>query len=288
MERWPNFFIVGAPRAGTTTLSEILSKTEGVYMSPHKEPHYFTRSVASSDLYQAIQDKNKYLALFKNVKDEKAIGEASTSYLWDPKAPELIHKEVPKAKILIILRNPIERAYSYYLWRISNGKTYSFSEAIKEALESKNDFYKGLIINGGWYFEQVQKYLKIFGSNQVEIIVFEEFIKNTQKTVKEVLRFLEVNSSPPEDVELVHNTLTAPRGKFSTVLLQNKVMKKIGEKVLPMYLGEYISKKILGKKIVKPKMMQEDRIFLTDLYSEDVKKLKILLKMDFSWNLDRF
>ncbi len=286
METWPNFFIVGAPRAGTTTLYEFLSNTEDVYMSPHKEPHYFTRSVVSSDLYQAIQDKGKYLDLFKKVKDEKAIGEGSTSYLWDPKAPILIHELLPNAKIIISLRNPIERAYSVYLWRISNGKTYSFSESIKESLESKNDFYKGLIINGGWYFEQVQRYLKIFGSNQVKIIIFEEFIKDPKKTVLEVLELLGINSKPPESVELVHNTLTVPKGKLSSVLLQNKIIKKIGQEVLPTSLAEYVSKRVLGKKISKPSLKQEDRVLLANLYHEDVESLKKLLKRDFPWRLD--
>jgi len=180
-----------------------------------------------------------------------AAEEASTSYLWDPKSPALIHEVVPKAKIIIILRNPIERAYSYYLWRISNGKTYSFREAIDEALKSKNDFYKGLIINGGWYSEQIQRYLNIFGSIQVKILIFEEFIKNTKKTVKEVLKFLEVNEEPPESIELVHNTLTVPKGKLSTLLLQNKTLRKIGEKILPNNLGEHVAKTVLGKKNFK-------------------------------------
>ncbi len=286
METWPNFFIVGAPRAGTTTLYEFLSKTEGVYMSQHKEPHYFTRSVASSDLYQAIQDKKKYLDLFKKVKDEKAVGEGSTSYLWDPKAPVLIHELIHDAKIIIILRNPIERAYSVYLWRISNGKNYTFHEAIKESLESKDDFYKGLIINGGWYFEQVQRYLKIFGSDQVKIVIFEEFIKNPKKTVMEILEFFGVKTKPPESVELVHNTLTVPKGKLSAVLLQNKMIKKIGQDVLPTSLGEYVSKKILGKKISKPRMKHQDRVLLGDIYREDVESLKKLLKRDLPWKLN--
>ena len=286
IETWPNFFIVGAPRCGTTTLYAFLNKTKGVYMSPHKEPHYFTKSVETSNLYQPIQDKKKYLALFEKGKDNKAIGEASTSYLWDPKAPMLIHDIVPKAKIIIMLRNPIERAYSYYLWRISNGKTYSFREAIDESLESKNDFYKGLIINGGKYYEQVQRYLNIFGSNQVKVLKFEEFIKNTKKTVMDVLKFLEIDAEPPESVELVHNTLTVPKGKLSTILLQNRKIKKIGKKILPNNLVEYLAKTVLGKKIAKPKMQQKDRIFLGNLYFEDVEKLQELLKRDFEWKLD--
>jgi len=284
MDKWPNFFIVGTPRAGTTTLHELLNKTERVYMSPHKEPHYFTKSIAISDLYKPVRDKKKYLQLFQKARNEKAIGESSTSYLWDAKAPSLIHEVVPDAKIIIILRNPVERAYSYYLWRISNGKTYSFSEAISEALESKDDFFKGLIINGGWYFDQVLRYQNIFGKNRIMILIFEEFIKDPKKTVKEVLNFLGVNSEPPDSVELVHNTPTIPRGKLSTLLLQNNLIKKMGEQMLPTSVGEYVAKRILGKKISKPKMEEKDRVFLKNLYHEDMKKLKELLNRDLPWN----
>ena len=158
---WPNFFIVGAPRAGTTSLYQYLKETSGVYMSPRKEPNYFTSINPSSLSSPPIKDEKKYLKLFSKVKYEKAIGEASPNYLRDPKSPELIHNAVPNSKIIIILRDPVERAYSSYLLRLSSGKTYSFSQAIKQAIEPDDD-YKTRIINGGIYFESIQRFQKIF------------------------------------------------------------------------------------------------------------------------------
>ena len=103
MERWPNFFIVGAPRCGTTSLYEYLNHTPGIFMSKVKEPNYFSVSVTPKiKLSQLIQDKKQYLSLFKDVKDEIAIGEASVPYLWDPKAPLLIHEAIPDARIIMI------------------------------------------------------------------------------------------------------------------------------------------------------------------------------------------
>jgi len=100
MEKWPNFLIVGAPRAGTTTLYDFLKRTDGIFMPSRKEPHYFS-SIESSYLYPPpIRNQKKYLALFKKVKGEKAIGESSTSYLWDPNSPKLIHGVIPNAKIM--------------------------------------------------------------------------------------------------------------------------------------------------------------------------------------------
>ena len=113
MERWPNFFIVGAPKAGTTSLHEYLSNIPGIFMSAEKEPNYFSMTVISKDDQSAnpIRDKKKYLELFKNAKDEKIIGESSPNYLSDPEAPNLIHQVSPDAKILISLRDPVEQAF---------------------------------------------------------------------------------------------------------------------------------------------------------------------------------
>jgi len=285
MEIWPNFFIIGAPRAGTTSLFDFLKRTEGIFMTSYKEPHYFSRSIEPSLMYPPpIRNKKKYLALFNKAKDGFAIGEASSSYLWDPVAPKLIHEVIPNAKIIVILREPTERAYSHYLLRFSGGKTYSFSEAIKKALKPDSDYYTSSIVRGGWYNKQVTNYLKIFGSNQVKILIFEEFIKDAKKTVKEVLKFLNVQSEPPETVELVHNYLTKPRNRLSQSILQNKTVRKIAKELLPESMATIGVKKILGKKITKPKMKLEDRIFLQNLYRDDVRDLEETLGRQLPWN----
>ncbi|MEX0656428.1 MAG: sulfotransferase domain-containing protein, partial [Nitrosopumilaceae archaeon] len=115
-ELWPNFFIVGADKAGTSSLYAYLMNIPGIFMSRYKEPNYFsTMTFGDNHDLRPIRDKKKYLELFKNVKNEKIVGEASPSYLGDKEAPKLIHKVSPEAKILICLRDPVERVYSHYL-----------------------------------------------------------------------------------------------------------------------------------------------------------------------------
>ncbi len=286
MDRFPNFFIVGAPRAGTTSLYDYLNRTEGVYMSTRKEPHYFT-TFGESFLYPPpIRDKKKYLELFSNVKDEKVIGEGSTSYLRDPKVPKLIHKVSPNAKIIIILRHPVERAYSNYLLRVSSGKTYSFSEATKKSIDSDYDQYDGTVVHAGWYYKQVKGYQDVFGVDKVKILIFEEFIREPKKAIKEVLEFLEVESNPPESVELVHNILTKPRGKISTSILTNKTIRQSGRKILPESVAEFLVRKVFGKKIMKSKISKQDRGFLEKLYKNDVTELQKIIdkKLPLTFN----
>ncbi|MCH6588336.1 MAG: sulfotransferase, partial [Proteobacteria bacterium] len=91
----PDFFIVGAPRCGTTAMYHYLEAHPEIFMSEEKEPHYFSSIETSSIHPRVIRDKKKYLALFKKANNAKAIGEASTSYLWDPESAKLIHNTVP-------------------------------------------------------------------------------------------------------------------------------------------------------------------------------------------------
>src|ERR687894_3261543 len=112
----PNFFIIGAQKAGTTSLYYYLKQHPQIYMSPRKEPHFFKGM--HSELRKSgrglppVTDLGDYQALFRGVTDEKAIGEASASYLYSPKAPALIKSSIPDAKLIAVLRNPADRAYS--------------------------------------------------------------------------------------------------------------------------------------------------------------------------------
>jgi len=256
-------------------------------MSTQKEPHYFSKRNNSFYEYRVPPIKKRaYLDLFKKVKNEKAIGEASTSYLLEPTAAKLIFKVVPNAKIIISLRDPIERAYSFFLLRQSGGKTYTFSKAIEKSLKAEKDYYNGMIVNGGFYYNQVKRFFDIFGREQVKIIIFEEFIKNPKNIIKEILDFLEVNADPPESVELVHNILTKPRSKLASKILQNEKIRQLGKKILSEDMAEIVVRKLLGKKITKTKMLKEDRLFLENLYKDDIKNLEKMLGRKLPWFLN--
>ncbi len=284
MEQWPNFFIVGAPRCGTTSLYEYLKHTKGVFMSPVKEPNHFAVS-ASNDIFltKIVRKKSKYLSLFKNVKDEIAVGEASPSYLRDPKAPNLIHQFVPKARIIIMLRDPVDRLFSTYLHYVSMGKeNLPFSEAIKKALESK-EFFPEALIGASQYYEQVKRYLQIFDSKQVKIIIFEEFVKNVRTSLKEILEFLNIDSEPPDIIKNVYNPFTVPRGKLAAKLISNKIVREAGKNLLPRSIIPKL-KKVFDKNAPKPKISAEDRNFLEDFFCNDVNKLQKLLGRSLPWN----
>ncbi|NEO53881.1 MAG: sulfotransferase [Okeania sp. SIO3B5] len=146
----PNFLMIGAPKAGTTSLYEYLKQHPQVYLSEIKEPHFFSfegRTQGFNDPSRANFIRKKvtkiedYKKLFEEVKDEVAIGEASTSYIYIPEAVERIKKYVPDVKIIAILRNPADRAFSHYLQHRKNGTEVflDFADALKEEQDLRKD-----------------------------------------------------------------------------------------------------------------------------------------------------
>jgi len=284
MERWPNFFIVGAPKAGTTSLYEYLRTIPGIYMSPIKEPHYFSiESIPAKFPMNPIRDKKKYISLFENATNEKIIGESSATYLFDYKAAQLIHKVSPDAKILISLRDPVERAFSQYLM-IKRGRQLetSFKNAIKSGLEHG-------IIGGrineitAKYYESINRYLQLFGKKQVKIIIFEEWVKNPTNIIEEILEFLELNYKIEESISGVHNRYYTWRSSVIQQLRTNRKLRPIVQNVVPSSFRKYFRKKFLIKTTLKPEMRPEDRELLKKLYWEDVQKIEKFLGRKLLW-----
>jgi hypothetical protein len=285
MEQWPNFFIAGAPRAGTTSLYEYLKDIDDIFMSSIKEPNYFSVSISDKILLQrSFRKKNEYLKLFQGVKDEKAIGEGSHSYLWDPQSAKLIHQNIPDAKIILLLRNPVERAFSHYLFTVSVGQeTGTFSDAITKALKAKPDF-SGAIIEAGLYGQQITKYLEFFEKEKIKIVFSEEFIKNTESTVKEILEFLEVDVPKTLSFTKIHHEYSITGNKFIFFLMRNRMVRYAAKNFLPRESARKI-KESFDKKGVKPELNENDRQFLQEYYHDDVLCLEKILNRKVPWKI---
>jgi len=285
-EIWPNFFIVGAPKAGTTSLYEYLNQVSEIYMSPVKEPRFFA-PVITKYFHAKQMNEKEYLKLFENIKNEIAIGEASVAYLRDPEAPKLIHNKIPNAKIIIILRDPIERAYSHYLADLRRGSVrISFLDAIdtKIELDDEQKLNRHIILEPGFYAEQVKRYLDTFGPNQVKIIIFEEFIKDPKKTFEEVLEFLGIEKTIVNTGKKF-NVYGRPRNKISELILGNKTVRKFAKSLLPKNMNLFVIENILNKKTKKPQMGEKENQILSELYYENIIKLEKIINRKLPWFL---
>jgi hypothetical protein len=291
-EIWPNFFIVGAQKAGTTSMYFYLKEIPGVYMSPRKEPHYFAPHAVQTRVVDVIRDKKEYLKLFKNARGYIAVGEATPIYLWDPDTPKLIHQTVPHARIIIILRDPVERAYSNFLMKMKySGINSSFYDELMRDYKSQETQFgrSNMYVEFGMYYEQVKRYFDIFGREQVKVIIFEEFIQHPEQTVNEVLAFLGINYNVRE-IREQHNPYSIPRNPralwifafFRWLRARNIRFYKILN-LLPDSIVESLPEKILFKRKQKPKIEPEAVKFLQEIYREDVIRLESFLGRSLPW-----
>lgn len=179
----PNFLIIGAGKAGTTSLAAQLKEHPEIYISEVKEPHYFDRNWEHGVSW--------YLRHFEGAEGFTAIGEASVTYTLYP-----VCQDVPlrirdtlgsNIKLIYIVRNPVDRLISHYRHDILNSNI-SANISLEQALES-NIIYR----SGSNYFSQISKYLEYFDPKQIKIILFEEYISDPVRVNKEVFKFLGVD-----------------------------------------------------------------------------------------------
>ena len=185
-EAKPNFFIIGAAKAATTSLSSLLALHPQAAIVTGKEPHFF-----SHDRLYGLGWKN-YLRLYSHCDDEKAIGDASTSYSrirYFPKTVERIKEHVPGAKIIYMVRHPLERMESAYVQHMATATGLVFS-SINDAVRRQP-----MIVDSSRYWEVFDAYRQKFDESRIKIIWFEEYIADTTAVFQDVCRFLEIDDS---------------------------------------------------------------------------------------------
>jgi hypothetical protein len=259
----PNFFLVGAPKAGTTSLYQYLAQHPQVYMSPIKEPCYFSEEIRPENLAPEIRgDPRKvdeylagpmterkfggpvvrwqdYLRLFEGVRDEVAIGEASVIYLWSPTAARNIARAVPDARILIVLRDPIERLWSQYRDMVAQlGPRWSFDDLVAACLSYRGDklTFEYPFLELGRYREQVARYTSSFAA--VRICHYEHFCGAPQSTLASMYRFLGIDDGFLPDMAFRHRARCVeapPMSDATRALLEEYYADEIA------YLAERLS-----------------------------------------------
>lgn len=209
----PNTFLVGAPRCGTTALAQYLSEHPAVYFSPLKEPQYFSLDMPG---YRQCKNDEEYLALFAGAGEEqKIIAEGSATYLHSHAAAQAIAEFSPQAKILVILRNPLEMLPSLHAQLF-----YSLDEDVasfEQAWHLQDERAQGRHIPArcrdakilqyarlACFGEQLLRYVEIFGRERCHVMFYEEFKQNPKKVYEDILAFLEIPSDAREDFPVVN------------------------------------------------------------------------------------
>lgn len=276
----PNLLLVGAAKSGSSLLAYCLGQHPEIYISPVKEPYYFVPNFGV-DFFQ------EYISLFKNSQSAKIRAEASTGYLYSKDAALAIKKTLPDSKIMIILRNPVDMAFSFWAFMSRRGnETDSFQTAIvnqnqrfsQEYMKTRAGWpYNYLYVERAKYYQQVKRYLDLFGRDRVKVIIFEEFLQDTTQSFSEIFDFLGVSSDFQPTIKRV-NSGGVMRFKLIEQLLQKEfpVIKNIFPLVwrnqMRVFLRDFNVK--TGE---KPVLSAQMRHQLTNIFYEDVKSLESLL-----------
>jgi hypothetical protein len=310
--REPNFFIVGAPKAGTTSLYHYLDQHPDIYMSPLKEPCYFSFEMRPENFQASLRDDvvrverdvlkylhgpmdrkrssgivsawPDYLRLFAAATTQQAVGEASVTYLWSKTAATAIAARIPRARIVMVLRSPAERAFSQYLQNVSDGHTSQpFRAYVRESLRNSGE---GLGIHEpflemGFYADQVQRYLDHFPREQIGIWLYEAAKTRPREFMQDVLEFLEVDSTFTPDTSKRYHEPRVP-----WMIKPNRILRRARMSPWPKRLIPSRVRSLLKKAIYRPTgsvmMEPEDRALMLDFYRSDIHRLEGILNRDLS------
>jgi hypothetical protein len=310
MSRLPNFFVVGAPKAGTTSLYHYLDQHPGIYMSAIKEPCFFStefraenfdpflrRMVARSSpdlsrfLGSSMREKRfggivtaweDYQRLFGNAITESALGEASVCYLWSRSAPERIAARIPRARILVLLRDPAERAFSQYLHGVGYGAIrWSFREHIHRNLSdtSQRICIHYPFLEFGLYSQQLARYQARFGPN-VWVGLHEDLRGRPQEMLQDIYRFLGVDSDFSPDTSRRHLESHVPR-TAALRRLKGLGLWQAAAEITPLRLRPFI-RRAFTRCPSANRIEPADRNYLIDFYRQDITNLSALLDRDLS------
>ncbi|MEJ7803153.1 MAG: sulfotransferase [Candidatus Limnocylindria bacterium] len=296
--RVPNLFIVGAPRCATTSMYSYLREHPDIFLPNSKEPRYFCSDLDSgsrSDGHLFIRDWSQYLELFAEADAEKYVGEGCVFNLFSSVAARRIREVSPDAKIIVMLREPVEQMYSFHAMRLLNGtEDLGFETAIaaepdrregrrlpRRARNTKMYQYRAVAS----YTDQVERYFDTFGRENVRILIYEEFIHNIPAAYRATLEFLGIDSKfqPPFAVVNSNRSNVLPA---AARVLRDPALARRGRQLLPTPLRHWagsIRRRLDAWNMRPTKRAALDsglRAELNDEFRPEVDRLSLLLGRD--------
>jgi hypothetical protein len=232
-----------------------------------------------------ISEFDDYLKLFQQARRAAAVGEASVCYLWSRTAAANIFAKAPEARMVAVLRNPVDRAFSEYWHAVNAGVTrMSFRQAIKTWLHRTSDqfdvFYP--FLEFGLYYQQVRRYLDLFGPDRVRIYLFEdEYRTRPRQMLAEIFDFLGVDRRFTPDMSKIRLEAQVPQSRAVNYLLKRHGLWERLKSLCPGFLRPPL-KALVFKRRGSAAMDAWDREYLVAYYREDVGKLAELLGRDLS------
>lgn len=311
--RQPTFILAGAAKAGTTALHRFLDAHPDVFLSPIKEPNFFARDIDPESFAPQIRELlvhdiegylsarprppahvafvrewDQYLRLFDGGRDRAARGEASPTYLWSRVAAQEIAARLPDAKVLILLRHPIERAFSHYRMDVGLGiQRLPFRKAVERdmAANPKGWGVSHLYVELGMYSEQIARFQRAIRPENLKIGIYRDFDRDPAGFLRDVYAFLGVDPEFRPPLEERHNEARNPRSASLLYWLKRSGVQRAAKRILPQS-ARAAARKVLFRERGSVVLSPRDRAWLIEIFRDDVEKVQRMLNRDLGFWLE--
>lgn len=293
----PNFLIIGAAKSGTTALYTYMKQHPEIFMSSPKELRFFNYTGSYPEdldeiyIHRGVTTLKEYKSHFDFVKNEKAIGEVSPMYLYVPGTAERIKSIIPDVKLMAILRNPVDRAYSAYTHALRDWiePTNSFVEALAKEKERIEAGWGMLwhYTNAGFYYKQLSRYYNVFEPDKIKVMLYDDLISSPDKLLMGIFDFLDVDSCFTPDTNARPNVSGFPKKPklhyfLKRLFMDDNLIKRASRKLFQKAFRRKVMNKIVGANLEKRAMPQEIRSQLQELFRDDINNLEELIQRDLS------
>jgi len=282
VRRWPNLFIVGTARAGTTSLWHYLRGHPEIYMSPLKEPHYF--SDRPPKYMRTVATEPDYLALFAAARGERFLGEASPHYLHGTRAAAAIKAVSPDARAVAVLREPVSRLYSSYWHSVRYGREQrGVEEALVEPVATDPAALPSLrYFSRSFYARALGTFSEAFGDDLL-VLWYDDLARDVRGFVRRILDFLAVEPAYAESFDATpRNTSSLPRSRTVAKLYAAPRIRNAGAKVIPRKMQSRAESLLLERRSV-PELDPAFRRVLEPVFADDRAELERILGRPAPW-----
>jgi hypothetical protein len=295
MKNMPTFLVIGAARSGTTALYTYLRQHPEIFMTANKEPNFFAfenevlecAGPGADYINNSTTNLHDYQQMFEGISGQIAAGEASPLYLFSRDAPRRIAQHLPDVKLVAILRNPVEQAYSHYLYsrRQMLEPLEDFVAALEAEEERKALHWQPLFQYSKFpeYGRQLQRYFSCFSEHQIRIHTYEDFVEQPLSVLSDIFSFIGADQKFEPNLDYRPNAGGIPKNR----LLQNVVMKphlatRLVGNLIPAEVKRYIRDAISDRNLEKPRIPVAAKEILLARLRDDILRLQELLNRDFS------
>lgn len=297
--RLPNFFVLGAAKAGTTALYHALAQHPDIYMSPVKEPNFFAFEGEPplfagplGDFYRrrTVRQPRAYAALFAAATAQRAIGEASVGYLFMPHAPSRIRRQLPDSRLIAILRHPADRAYSSYRMMRSNplDPAATFEEALAQEASGARQGWLPAFRHKEWshYWASLGRYYALFPAEQIKVYLYDDWQSRPQALLQDIFRFLGVDDSIVPRIHRSNVSYVYRSYRFHHFACRpqrlDPILRPLPGRARSVVLRALRSLDARWNVITPPAIQPETRARLTVEFQDEILRLQELIGRDLS------